>query len=344
NGNNFDLKQNTAANRPVFSNTSNLTNFNPTITFNGANTWLDYLVSENGEILDRSTGTIFAAGQTINNAGAIIGFGPNLDYPGLYVTAPNKLTFLGSSGGNWATNPDDITNVHFIGGGGWLNGAGPFGLNLISTSLNGHYLSHDDLHTFDTNTSVIGDLRLGRDGNYNSFVGQENELIVFDTKLTDEEMNRVESYLAIKWGQTLSKEMNRNYLDSDGTIIWDAVENEDYHHNILGVGRDDVSVLLQKQSKSVNPGQKLIFGVGMSLADTNAANIDDMAFIDDKEFIIIGDNGLAQSLTELFTGNFPTGININTRFGAIWKVQNTGVSSMGSAIAWPKTEGLYLVT
>src|SRR5690606_34990282 len=95
---------------------------------------------------------------------------------------------------------------------------------------------------------------------------------------------------------------------------------------------------------SVNPGQKLIFGVGMSLADTNAANIDDMAFIDDKEFIIIGDNGLAQSLTELFTGNFPTGININTRFGAIWKVQNTGVSSMGSAIAWPKTEGLYLVT
>ncbi len=313
----FDLKQATAANRPVFSNSTALTNFNPTVTFDGNNTWLDYLVADKGDILTRSTGTLFSAGKTTNSSGALFGFGSNLDYPGLYITS-NNLTFLGNVGGNWATSTAGIPAVadgNFVGGGGWLNGAGPFGENLIATSLNGNYVSHDALHTWNTNTSVVGDLRVGLDGNYSSYVGQQNEMMVFDTKLTDEQMNRVESYLAIKWGQTLSKAANRDYLDAGGNTVWNGTANEDYYHNVFGLAREDVGAFHQKVSSSVNAGSILTIATDNDFTSPNHDG-SRSGFANDRTYFLLGDN--ANTNTILLT-DLP-GLE---RIQRIWLAQRT---------------------
>jgi hypothetical protein len=66
-----------------------------------------------------------------------------------------------------------------------------------------------------------------------------------------------------------------------------------YQNNILGIARDNLSALYQKQSRSENPNQKLIIGAGNSLASTNAANTNTLT---DGQFFLAGDNGLKQAL------------------------------------------------
>src|SRR5690606_5211218 len=90
---------------------------------------------------------------------------------------------------------------------------------------------------------------------------------------------------------------------------------------------DDAGALYQKQSWSTNAGNQVLIGVG-DLANTNASNA---ATLDNSQYLIWGDNGLAKSptvATSAFTG-------ISHHFAAIWKVENTG--SVGTArVAWPK--------
>src|SRR5690606_26564241 len=104
-----------------------------------------------------------------------------------------------------------------------------------------------------------------------------------DTDLT-QERNRIQSYLAIKYGITLGTNgTSQDYVDSDGTVIWDTntgTPAEDvFNYDIAGIGRDDASGLYQKQSRSVNNqldgatrGQGVVtMGIG-SIYDTNNLN------------------------------------------------------------------------
>ncbi len=303
---NFPLKQPTAANRPGFSNSTTLSNFNPTVTFTGANsTRLDYLVADNGEIIDRNTGTLFSAGKTSANAG-LFGFGANMDYPGIYITGNDDLTFLGSFGGNWATDINTPPNAqgNFVGGGGWLNGAGPGGLNLVATSYNGRYFSYGALSTWNTNVSGSdGNLSVGYDLNWAHLTGQQNEMIVFDSKLTDEQMNKVESYLAIKYGQTLSKAANRNYLASDGSTIWDGTANQAHYHNVFGLGRQDVAVFDQRVSKSVNTGTIMTVAADNDFASPNQEG-SRRDFAGDETYFLLGDNdNTSTTLADITAGS-----------------------------------------
>ena len=74
--------------------------------------------------------------------------------------------------------------------------------------------------------------------------------MMFDRKLSDVERQRVSSYLAIKYGITLDQETPTDYLASDGSVIWNATANAGYATNINGIGFDDDSDLMQKQSKT----------------------------------------------------------------------------------------------
>ncbi len=75
-----------------------------------------------------------------------------------------------------------------------------------------------------------------------------NEAIAYNRSLTLSERTRVDTYLAIKYGTTLSGG-SMNYLDSTGSILWNATTNAGYKNNITVIGRDDASALSQKQSK-----------------------------------------------------------------------------------------------
>jgi len=56
---NFPLLQATAGSRPVFSNNSVLANFNPTITFDGSNDWLQFTAAAGVNVIDRENGAFW---------------------------------------------------------------------------------------------------------------------------------------------------------------------------------------------------------------------------------------------------------------------------------------------
>jgi hypothetical protein len=87
------------------------------------------------------------------------------------------------------------------------------------------------------------------------------------------------SYLAVKYGVTLQK---TDYLSSDSTTIWNYTQFPDYSAFVLGIGRDDVMGLYQKQSMGVN--DQLIIGLG-SEYNTNEINPNQ---IPNKTFMMLG--------------------------------------------------------
>ncbi|WP_342355261.1 S-layer homology domain-containing protein [Saccharibacillus endophyticus] len=117
------------------------------------------------------------------------------------------------------------------------------------------------------------------------------EMIVFDHKLSDEDRQKVNSYLAIKYGITLKDDAQASidYLASDSGLIWDASENPGYGYRITGIGRDDASGLEQKQSKAQDANAILTIALGDKVEDSNAANASD--FASDKSFYTFSDNG-----------------------------------------------------
>ena len=337
----FPLSQATANLKPEFSNATTLVNFNPTVNYTTSNKWLQYDGNALESIIDKSTGALFSAGNTTGTT-AFFGFGASgsgnlMDDPGLYNFTGNKFLFYPIIG-EYAPVSTYIINGPYIGGGTWQNGAGVGGNNAVDITLNGYH------QTYNTNinnvTMAAGRNALMAGGAETSVAFQQNEMIVFPSKLTDQETNKVESYLAIKYGQTLSKEQNRNYLSSTGAVVWEGTINNNYYNNVFGIARDNISALYQKQSKSVNANQKLLIGAGNTLTNTNAANTNTLT---DGQFLIVGDNGLQQSFTTALLNTAAPGGETNIRFASIWKVQNTG--TVGQVIvAWPKgVSNLHLV-
>jgi len=118
------------------------------------------------------------------------------------------------------------------------------------------------------------------------FNGLIPEMIVYDRVLNDKERLQVESYLALKYGITLSLLGENSYLNSDGIVIWDGTANYLFSNNIAGIGRDDRSSLYQKQSSGSNIPGLLTLGAG-EIKETNAEN---SSVFSDKSFLIWGDN------------------------------------------------------
>lgn len=82
------------------------------------------------------------------------------------------------------------------------------------------------------------------------FAGNISEILVYNRVLSGLETQKVASYLAIKYGISLSQFDNKNYVNSQGQTIWDADKHKGFASSITAAGRDDASGLLQ--SKSTN--------------------------------------------------------------------------------------------
>ncbi len=107
-----------------------------------------------------------------------------------------------------------------------------------------------------------------------------SELLVYGDDVSAN-LDKIETYLAIKYGLTL----NRDYVASDGTTIWDATTNATYHNDVVGIARDDAGPLTQKQSAA----DILTVALGALAAD-NSSNAN--SFSADLSFLLLGhDNG-----------------------------------------------------
>lgn len=169
------------------------------------------------------------------------------------------------------------------------------------------------------------------------FAGDIPEVIVFADDLDSDELNRVESYLAIRYGITRNGVNDggtvsideRDYRRSDGTAIWDySVRTSTYYHDIAGIGRDDQSCYQQLQSSSVNSDGIVSMGLG-TIAANNASNPN--SFATDGAFLVWGDDDASISFAGRTTG--VTGIgNVTERVTRIWHVQET--ETVGATDIW----------
>lgn len=171
------------------------------------------------------------------------------------------------------------------------------------------------------------------------------EVITYSSRKSDadltQERNRIQSYLAIKYGITLGVNgTSQDYVDSSGSVIWDQSANAGYNNNIAGIGRDDSSELNQKQSSSVNNATdgtgpiEGILTIGLTdIYNTNNENITTNASntFNDKEFLVWGDNGadlnLAASVINVDMSAGIGGLTTPVTFTGmqrIWKVVENG--------------------
>jgi len=163
---------------------------------------------------------------------------------------------------------------------------------------------------------------LARNRGGGRYQGDIPEFILFDTALSAPEQQRVDSYLALKYGLTLDQTTATDYLASDGTTqMWDAdlATAATYGNDIAGIGRDDGSALGQIKSRSVS--EDALVTIEAEGEGTNASN--SFADMDDLEFLMWGndDASIDSGSTQV-----PAGLPgaAAGRFTRVWQAQHEG--------------------
>lgn len=196
---------------------------------------------------------------------------------------------------------------------------------------------------FPSHDSNRGPVSIGRQSETNNlgnnsgrrFFGDMQEVIIYNSDISDIEAQQVRSYLAIKYGTTLTDDNNANtapnetiggavvegdYVASDGTTItFDYSDDTGFVTNVAGIGRDDDTCLDQKQSRSVNSDAILTVGLG-EIAANNAANAN--TFDDDVDFLTWGTDGASTAFANITTAGTPG--TVNERMLRVWRAQDTG--------------------
>lgn len=90
------------------------------------------------------------------------------------------------------------------------------------------------------------------------FSGGIAEIIVYDKLLNRKQINKIESYLAIKYG--ISLPLTSNYYNSNGGIIWDPLQHKGFEHNLTSIGKDKNTNLNQLQSRNEYSDVNLTLG------------------------------------------------------------------------------------
>lgn len=150
--------------------------------------------------------------------------------------------------------------------GRYFNNPGPAGLHPILHT----YFQHDRSKAGTTSLQWhIGHLGDKENLPLVPFEGVLAELLVFDRVLSEEELKRVHTHLAIQYGISLPF---TDYLSASGEVIWDQKEHEDFPYRITGIMHDPVSGLHQRRSRTHMSTDKLIELSAGAWTSTNAAN------------------------------------------------------------------------
>lgn len=120
------------------------------------------------------------------------------------------------------------------------------------------------------------------------------EMIFIPRKAKPMDLNKIHSYLSLKYGISLQK---GKYYGSDAKVIWDPEKHKEFKHRPTGLGRDDGNELYQKQSSNVED-QFLTIGK----TDIKKTNTENSSLFDHNNFVIWSDDNKAMSTKA--DGNF----------------------------------------
>jgi hypothetical protein len=292
----------TAVNKPIRK--ENRINFNPTISLNGDTEYFNV----NLDGIKNSDYNIFAVVKRSNNnhSNYFLGTNKSSVNEGLHFGYRNNTSLTLDQFGNdisFGVNFFDQPRVSTA----IVRGQLDKGTNRLLTELrDGVFKSNANSNG--TPLTGNGQGRLGRGFNNQGFEGDIAEVIVYSKTLTAQEVKKIDSYLAIKYGLMLNTAgggTNGDYITSNGTTIWDASANSGYHNHITIIAKDDTSALHQSKSKSE------AFDSVLTLEKPEGVSNDNQA-------IAIGSNNLSLSFT---AANAPANFETTNR---IWKMQKTG--------------------
>jgi hypothetical protein len=319
-GNGFHLTQATAAQQPTYETGLARTNYNPALRYN------DDFLRNTSRILQTTDGvTMFGIGDSEVTSGirSLISMGNNYNDPTIDLYGSSILAWFDSGGSAlaftnatlptrqpliWALRGD--YNVRY---GMRLTNQGedvPVNMTVVKQSYYGQNVS------------------MGGDGLFEDWLGLIYEGIIYNRKLTSAELQRVQSYLALKYGVTLRPVdsdpaiVEGDYIAADGlTKVWDYSANRAYHNSVAGIGRDDATALNQKQSGTVSNGFQPVIGLG-TIAANNATNPNTFAV--DKSYLLWGSDTGNSAFSIPYTPSSFTPSVAYYRMGRVWKVQETG--------------------
>ncbi|MGY5353758.1 hypothetical protein [Wenyingzhuangia sp. IMCC45467] len=176
-----------------------------------------------------------------------------------------------------------------------------------------------------TTSFLTGDNQgvLGKGYGTNGFRGYVSEMIIYSSTISNADLSKIYSYLAIKYGMTLAISdgiTNGDYTNSNGTVIWDASENSSFHHDVAGIGYDIASDLIQKQSTSESSDDILSISIDNSVALTN--NLNSGSFENNLDYLIWGNNSTESSISLI---DNPSSVNACLKqLDRDWKISNIG--------------------
>ena len=159
-------------------------------------------------------------------------------------------------------------------------------------------------------------------GNNNSpYNGYLHEFIFYNRDLTLNEMLKVNTYLAVKYGVTLQNTgggIQGDYMATNDVTIWDADLTPNYHNNVIGIGRDDSTGLLQKQSHTFDDLARLYIS---TLQTTNAGNTG--VITTDTSYVMMGHDQGVRCATVASNAEVPAAANLYSRIEREWKLTKT---------------------
>lgn len=178
--------------------------------------------------------------------------------------------------------------------------------------------------TSDVDYLTIGARRVGAGTVDQYYDGSLSEIILFNATLSNTLMQQVRSYLATKYGVTLSDNSTtagideRDYIATNGTTTyWSYSVNSTFHNNVTIIGRDDNTSLDQRRSISTD----LDLNAMAAMTGNSMLTIDNVAAIStDISYLAAGHNGLGTNVNDIV--DIPTGIQ--SRMARFWKYQKTG--------------------
>ena len=193
---------------------------------------------------------------------------------------------------------------------------GSSGNSTHQNTLNGTTASNTAAGTRDE--AITYQLAMGNFPGF-SMSGMGAEGIAYAAEVSSTEFQRIESYLAVKYGITMGTNGTaRNYLNAAETVIWDATANAGYNYDIAGVAREDASGLDQRKSHSVNMNGANFRDVLTAAIGSNFSSPAQNGT--DRSYLMWGsDNAVINS-----TGVADYAAPLQCRVARTWKAQESG--------------------
>lgn len=214
---------------------------------------------------------------------------------------------------------------------------------VVNSATLSYQLNDANIDQNPSHLTAAGPVSIGRQSENNGlnsnagrrYYGDMNEVVVYNTAISALDAQKIRSYLALKYGTTLSDDNDADattnevisgairegdYVASNGTTItWAYNDDTGFVSNVAGIGRDDDTCLNQKQSRSVNSGAILTMGLG-SIEATNAANSN--TFDNDYDFLTWATDGASTAFANITTLGTPG--TVNERMLRVWRAQESG--------------------